>query len=135
MPDDKRMLPAVLCVCPDRTPLGEPLRVVRDGPYPQLALESDRLYNLADDDLPGYSRISSTHRFPIFVPAALSIVRMARAVLPSLPMTLPRSVCATLSSITVVFSPSTSVTLTWSGLSTSALAMSVMRSFIVHLRS
>src|SRR4029079_1574743 len=38
-----------------------------------------------------YSRISSTNRFFNFMPAARSKVRIARAVLPCLPMTFPRS--------------------------------------------
>src|SRR5437868_1077710 len=57
-----------------------------------------------------YSTISSTARLRSFVALALRIVRSARAVRPCLPMTLPRSVCATRSSITVTRSPSTSMT-------------------------
>src|SRR5436309_1453389 len=63
-----------------------------------------------------------TARFFILVAFALRMVLSARAVRPCLPMTLPRSVWATRSSITVTRSPSTSVTFTCSGSSTSAFA-------------
>src|SRR5215813_1828035 len=48
-----------------------------------------------------HSRISSTKRFLSFVPEALRTVRIARAVRPCLPMTLPRSPSATRNSSTV----------------------------------
>src|SRR5512136_851463 len=77
-----------------------------------------------------YSMISRTDLLLIFVEAALRIVLMARAVLPCLPITFPRSSLATFSSMTEVCSPSISVTTTSSGLSTNALAMYVISSFI-----
>src|SRR5262245_14771620 len=48
-----------------------------------------------------HSRISRTKRFFSFVPEALRTVRIARAVRPCLPMTLPRSPSATRNSSTV----------------------------------
>src|SRR5262249_20489597 len=105
-----------------------------------LAFDPPGLHNPGDDNVVGtepnfadtihYSRISSTNRFFTFIPAALKIVLIALAVRPCLPMTLPRSCCATLSSKTVVASPSTSLTTTASGLSTSAVAMISTSSFI-----
>src|SRR2546426_1844170 len=79
-----------------------------------------------------YSTISSTARLCSFVALALRIVRNARAVRPCLPMTLPRSVWATRSSITVTRSPATSVTFTFSGSSTSAFATYSISSFNHH---
>src|SRR5262249_44901181 len=79
-----------------------------------------------------YSTISSTARFFSFLALALRIVLSARAVRPCLPMTLPRSFWATRSSITITRSPSTSVTLTCSGSSTSAFATYSMRSLNNH---
>src|SRR5581483_8700899 len=55
------------------------------------------------------------------MPAALNSVRNARAVRPCLPMTLPTSDGATVSSRTVSCASSTWLTCTWSGASTSAL--------------
>src|SRR5690242_19030267 len=66
--------------------------------------------------------ISSWKRLCSFIPAAPRIVRIERAVRPCLPITLPKSFGATRSSSTIV-SPSTSVTLTCSGSSTSDLAI------------
>ena len=84
--------------------------------------------------LKNYSKISRTDLFFILVEAAPRIVLIALAVLPCLPIILPKSSLATLSSITEVCSPSISVTLTSSGLSTSNFAMYSMSSFIsVHL--
>ena len=60
----------------------------------------------------------------------LNMVRIALAVWPFLPITLPVSIRATLSSNTDVCSPPISVTDTWSGWSTKARAMTVTRSFI-----
>src|SRR5678815_616467 len=77
-----------------------------------------------------YSRISNVNRFLSFMPAAPRIVRIDRAVLPCFPITLPRSLGATLSSSTVVCSPSIAVTETSSGLSTRALAICSISSFI-----
>ncbi len=77
----------------------------------------------------GYSRISKTDLFFIFVEAALSIVLMARAVRPCLPIIFPISSLATASSITEVCAPSISLTLTASGSSTSAFAMHSIKSF------
>ena len=54
--------------------------------------------------------ISRTVRLRIFVDAALRMVLIALAVLPCLPMTLPRSSLATLSSMTEVCSPTISET-------------------------
>src|SRR5262249_21367647 len=104
----------------------EALRPIGEGRHPHLAIEPMRPADLADRDESaiqhGYSTISSTARFFSFVALALRIVRSARAVRPCLPMTLPRSFWATRSSITITRSPSTSVTLTCSGSSTSAFA-------------
>src|SRR5579864_1780413 len=55
--------------------------------------------------------------------AAPRIVRMDFAVRPCLPITLPRSLCATRSSSTVASPSSTGVTLTSAGVSTSAWAI------------
>ena len=51
-----------------------------------------------------YSKISRIQRLPTFRPAALRMVRNARAVFPCFPITLPISDCATRNSITVVLS-------------------------------
>ena len=59
-----------------------------------------------------------------------SSVRIDRAVRPCLPITLPRSLGATRNSRTVTCSPSTSLTVTSSGISTRALAISSTNSFI-----
>src|SRR5579862_7991346 len=77
-----------------------------------------------------YSRISSVNRRFNFIPAAPSSVRMDRAVRPCLPMTLPRSLAATFSSNTVTCSPCTSLTITSSGKSTRAFAMSSTSCFM-----
>src|SRR6185295_12170645 len=81
-----------------------------------------------------YSRISSVNRFFSFIPAALRMVRIDLAVLPCFPMTLPRSLWATLNSRTVVCSPSIGRTETCSGLSTRAFAICSMSSFIATPR-
>src|SRR5512137_1658049 len=70
-----------------------------------------------------YSRISSTARLLCLAELAASNVRNARAVRPSLPITLPRSPSPTLNSMMTVFSPSTASTSTASGSSTRAFAM------------
>src|SRR6266540_223308 len=66
----------------------------------------------------GYSRISSTTRRRDLADAAERIVRSALAVRPCLPITLPRSSSATLSSNTSASGSDTSSTSTSSGLST-----------------
>src|ERR1035441_3055530 len=63
-----------------------------------------------------YSRISSVKRFLSFMPAALRMVRIERAVLPCFPITFPKSEECTRNSKTVTCSPSTARTETWSGL-------------------
>src|SRR5581483_3877686 len=78
-----------------------------------------------------YSTISSVTRRRSLLDAAESTVRMARAVRPCLPITLPRSPSATCSSSTVVPSSSNSSTSTASGSSTSDCAMKRISSFIV----
>src|ERR1035438_8256706 len=77
-----------------------------------------------------HSRISSVNRRFSFIPAAPRIVRMERAVRPCLPITLPRSLAATLSSKTVTCSPSTSLTTPSSEISTRAFAISSINCFI-----
>src|SRR5580692_7751587 len=101
----------------------------RDGG--QLSFVSARANQTGDgDELQIYSRISSVNRRFSFMPAAPRSVRMDRAVRPCLPMTLPKSLAATRSSKTVTCSPCTSWTLTWSGKSTRAFAMSSISCFI-----
>lgn len=68
-----------------------------------------------------YSIISSTERFFNLVEAAFKIVLRDLAVRPCLPIIFPKSVLSTLSSITVVCSPTISFTVTASGISTRAL--------------
>ncbi len=58
-------------------------------------------------EVAAHSRISSVKRRFSFMPAAPRMVRMERAVLPCLPITLPKSLGATLNSRTVTCSPST----------------------------
>src|SRR5699024_322706 len=65
-----------------------------------------------------------------FEAAALTTERIAFAILPCLPMTLPISAAATFSSITISSSFCVSVTTTSSGLSTSAFAITSTNSFI-----
>lgn len=65
--------------------------------------------------------ISKTERFLSLVDAAFRIVLSDLAVRPCFPMIFPKSVLSTLSSITVVCSPTISLTETASGMSTSAL--------------
>src|SRR4030042_5560948 len=77
-----------------------------------------------------YSNISSTQRLPIFVPEALSIVLIARAVFPCFPITFPISLVATRNSKIAVLSPSTSATVTSSGLTTKDFAISSISVFI-----
>src|SRR4030042_3457815 len=91
---------------------------------------SDQKQSFGKDLAQPYSMISRTDLLLIFVEAALRIVLMARAVLPCLPITFPRSSLATFSSITEVCSPSISVTTTSSRFVTNALAMYVISSFI-----
>src|ERR1700722_4773447 len=67
--------------------------------------------------------MSRCGRRPSFVETAVRIVRMDCAVRPSLPMTLPTSSFATRSSIRLLCSPAISVTTTWSGWSTSSIAI------------
>src|SRR5208337_2142397 len=67
-----------------------------------------------------YSIISKTDRLCALAEAALKIIRMALAVLPCFPITLPKSSFATRNSITDVCSPMISVTSTLSGKSTKA---------------
>jgi len=59
-----------------------------------------------------YSMISKTERFPKFAETAPKMTRMELAVLPCFPITFPKSSLATESSMTEVFSPSISETLT-----------------------
>jgi hypothetical protein len=80
-----------------------------------------------DRDKLAYSRISSAKRRSSFMPDALRMVRMARAVRPCLPMTFPTSPGATRNSSTVQSPSWTSCTETWSGVSTSVLAMYSIR--------
>ena len=77
-----------------------------------------------------YSRISRIQRLSCLAEAALRMVRIDCAVLPFFPMTLPKSVWATRSSMTAVFSPTISVMCTCSGLSTSAVTISLISSFM-----
>src|SRR5258705_3499770 len=76
------------------------------------------------------SRISSVKRLCSFIPEAPSSVRMALAVRPCRPITLPKSSGCTRSSTTVACGPSTVSTFTSSGWSTSALAICSTSSFI-----
>src|ERR1700735_811667 len=97
----------------------------------QLSFVSARANQTGDgDELQNYSRISSVNRRFSFMPAAPSSVRMDRAVRPCLPITLPRSLAAPFSSNTVTCSPFTSLTVTSSGKSTRAFAMSSISCFI-----
>src|ERR1700683_3972617 len=66
---------------------------------------------------------------PSFVETAVRILRIDCAVRPSLPMTLPTSSFATRSSIRLLCSPAISVTTTWSGWSTSSIAIVRIGSF------
>src|ERR1700675_157028 len=77
------------------------------------------------------SSISSVKRLCSFIPAAPRSVRMALAVRPWRPITLPRSSGCTRSSRTVTCEPSTAFTCTPSGRSTRALAISSTSSFIL----
>jgi hypothetical protein len=102
-----------------------------------MAAQSMRFGDLSNQQKAGvnqvifsYSRISRTERFLILVEAALKIVLIALAVRPCLPMTFPRSSLATFNSMTEVCSPSISLTSTWSGWSTNALAMYFTNSFM-----
>jgi len=76
------------------------------------------------------SRISSVNRLCNFIPAAPNSVRIASAVRPCRPITLPKSSGWVFNSRTVTWEPSTALTCTPSGWSTSALAISAKRSFI-----
>src|SRR5258707_14012507 len=76
------------------------------------------------------SRISSVNRLCCFIPEAPSSVRMALAVRPCRPITLPKSSGCTRSSTTVACGPSTVATFTSSGWSTSALAICSTSSFM-----
>src|SRR2546429_7665676 len=76
------------------------------------------------------SRISSVNRLCNFIPAAPNSVRIASAVRPCRPITLPKSSGCVFNSRTVTWEPSTALTCTPSGWSTSALAISAKRSFI-----
>src|SRR5215813_2738147 len=69
-----------------------------------------------------YSRISNSYRRPALSPAARNTFRIARAILPDLPITRPMSSSATSSSTTNSSPSSTSSTNTASGTFTSALA-------------
>src|ERR1039458_6729655 len=77
-----------------------------------------------------HSRISRVKRRFNFMPAAPRMVRMERAVLPCLPITLPKSLGATRNSSTVTCSPSTTCTATSSGMSTRAFAIFSINCFI-----
>src|SRR3972149_7042948 len=77
-----------------------------------------------------YSNISRTQRFLSLAPAALSIVLIALAVFPCFPITFPISLVATRNSKIAVLSPSTSATVTSSGLSTRDFAISSISAFI-----
>src|SRR6185312_9639405 len=88
--------------------LGKTVRKVCVEFYGDFAPPPLRLEHAGDgDELFGYSRISRVKRLRSFMPAALRMVRMERAVRPCFPMTLPRSLGATRSSKTVTCSPST----------------------------
>src|SRR5580692_1187095 len=72
--------------------------------------------------------MSRCARRPSLVETAVRIVRIDCAVRPSLPMTLPMSSLATRNSMRLLLSPAISVTTTWSGWSTSSIAMVWIRS-------
>src|SRR5437773_9420636 len=65
------------------------------------------------------SRISSVNRLCNFIPAAPNSVRIASAVRPCRPITLPKSSGCVFNSRTVTWEPSTALTCTPSGWSTS----------------
>src|ERR1044071_4014985 len=100
----------------------KPVREVRFHITRDFTLYAARLYDARDHYVvialsfvifaTHYSTISSTNRFFDFMPAARSNVRIALAVRPCFPITVPRSPVATFSSSTVAPSPSTSDTAT-----------------------
>src|ERR1700722_16040338 len=93
---------------------GDPFVARVRCPHFRLLIEVARQYSA-----PHYSMISSAERLSSFDPAALSRLRKSRATRPERPITLPKSVSASSSSMTVS-SPST-----YSSIKTSSLASTI----------